>query len=108
MIRKLTVRLFYFRLSSNLSCTCFPFHVSMFSHYLLSLFSLLARPSALDPFIVRNTTLDYLRATLGYSYRCRNEETLNVAQNFSINTFQVQVQPFGVTGNQFGAGSTYN
>lgn len=64
--------------------------------------------SAIDPFSVRNSSLDYLRCTLGYSYRCRNEETLSVVQNFSINTFQLQVQPFGVTGNQFGAGSTYN
>ncbi|XP_026232219.1 lysosome-associated membrane glycoprotein 1b [Anabas testudineus] len=60
-------------------------------------------PDMKDPFSVRNTSLDYLRSTLGYSYRCRNEQTLFVAQNFSINTFEVQVQPFGVTGKQFGA-----
>ncbi|XP_028991640.1 lysosome-associated membrane glycoprotein 1b [Betta splendens] len=54
-----------------------------------------------DPFSVRNASLDYLRGTLGYSYRCRNEETLSVAQNLSINTFLLQVQPFGVNGKQF-------
>ncbi|XP_070832723.1 lysosome-associated membrane glycoprotein 1b [Chaetodon trifascialis] len=56
-----------------------------------------------DPFFVNNSNLDYLRGTLGYSYMCREEQTLNVAQNLSINTFQVQVQPFGLTGDQFGA-----
>ncbi|XP_076603277.1 lysosome-associated membrane glycoprotein 1b [Chaetodon auriga] len=56
-----------------------------------------------EPFFARNENLDYLRGTLGFSYMCREEQTLNVAQNLSINTFQVQVQPFGLTGDQFGA-----
>uniref|UniRef100_A0A8C9YBV8 Lysosome-associated membrane glycoprotein 1 n=1 Tax=Sander lucioperca TaxID=283035 RepID=A0A8C9YBV8_SANLU len=47
--------------------------------------------------------LDYLHGTLGYSYLCREEQTLNVDQNLSINIFQVQVQPFGLTKDQFGA-----
>ncbi|KAG7502598.1 hypothetical protein JOB18_023099 [Solea senegalensis] len=51
----------------------------------------------------RNNTLDYLRGTLGFSYMCREKQTLSVAQNLSINIFQVQVQPFGVVGTQFGA-----
>lgn len=61
--------------------------------------------SLLDPFSVYNASLDYLRGTLGYSYKCRNEETLNVTQNLSINTFLLQVQPFGVSGKQFAAGN---
>lgn len=56
-----------------------------------------------EPVSVRNASLDYLRGTLGFSYMCREEQTLNVAQDVSINTFQVQVQPFGLTGDQFGA-----
>ncbi|XP_028292841.1 lysosome-associated membrane glycoprotein 1-like [Gouania willdenowi] len=52
---------------------------------------------------VTNGSLNYLRGTLGYSYMCRDEQTLNVSVNVSINTFQVQVQPFAVSGNQFGA-----
>lgn len=60
--------------------------------------------SLLDAVSAHNSSLDYLRGTLGYSYMCREEQTLNVAQVLSINTFQVQVQPFGLTGNQFGAG----
>lgn len=56
-----------------------------------------------EPFVTQNRSLDYLRGTLGYSYMCREEQKLSVTQNLSINTFQVQVQPFGLTGDQFGA-----
>ncbi|XP_019945624.1 lysosome-associated membrane glycoprotein 1b [Paralichthys olivaceus] len=52
---------------------------------------------------VGNNSLDYLRGTRGYSYMCREKQTLNVVQALSINIVQVQVQPFGVTGSQFGA-----
>uniref|UniRef100_H2MBF1 Lysosome-associated membrane glycoprotein 1 n=1 Tax=Oryzias latipes TaxID=8090 RepID=H2MBF1_ORYLA len=55
------------------------------------------------PFLVKNSSLDYLRGSLGYSYMCRQEQTLTVTKELSINTFQVQVQPFGLTGEQFGA-----
>lgn len=56
-----------------------------------------------EPFFAQNRSLDYLRGTLGYSYMCREKQTLTVAPNLSINTFQVQLQPFGLTGDQFGA-----
>ncbi|XP_041858350.1 lysosome-associated membrane glycoprotein 1b [Melanotaenia boesemani] len=60
-------------------------------------------PGVKDPISVKNSSLDYLRGTLGFSYKCREEQTLTVSQDFSINTFQVQVQPFGLKGDQFGA-----
>ncbi|ROL41988.1 Lysosome-associated membrane glycoprotein 1 [Anabarilius grahami] len=50
----------------------------------------------------RNTTLNYMVGTLGHSYMCQKEKTLSVSQDFSLNTFQLQVQPFGVNGD-FGA-----
>lgn len=56
------------------------------------------------PFSASNTSLDYLRSTLGRSYMCNAEQTLVVAPTFSLNTFRLQVQPFGVTTNQFGTG----
>lgn len=56
------------------------------------------------PFSAGNSSLDYLRGTLGRSYMCREEQTLDVAPDFSLNTFQLQVQPFGITGDNFGAG----
>lgn len=60
-------------------------------------------PDVKEPFSAHNGSLDYLRGTLGYSYMCREAQTLDVAQDLSINTFQVQVQPFGLAGDQFGA-----
>ncbi|KAI3356350.1 hypothetical protein L3Q82_017579 [Scortum barcoo] len=74
------------------------------SKYHLSEVSLSAAWPDREPFSAHNRSLDYLRGTLGYSYMCRKEQTLNVAQNLSINTFQVQVQPFGLSGDQFGTG----
>nr|XP_061796734.1 lysosome-associated membrane glycoprotein 1-like [Nerophis lumbriciformis] len=53
------------------------------------------------PFLASNTSLDYLRTTLGRSYMCNAEQTLAVVSSFSLNTFRLQVQPFGVTTNQF-------
>ncbi|XP_077450982.1 lysosome-associated membrane glycoprotein 1a [Stigmatopora argus] len=53
------------------------------------------------PFSASNTSLDYLRTTLGRSYMCNAEQTLAVVPNFSLNTFRLQVQPFRVTTNQF-------
>ncbi|KAI4903052.1 hypothetical protein NFI96_033399 [Prochilodus magdalenae] len=60
-------------------------------------------PDMSKPLSVSNTSLDYLQGTLGYSYMCQSEQTLNVGQNVSLNTFQLQVQPFAVSGDQFGA-----
>lgn len=56
---------------------------------------------------MQNQSLDYLRGTLGFSYMCREMQNLGVAPDFSINTFQVQVQPFAVTGKQFAAGKCF-
>lgn len=57
-----------------------------------------------EAFVARNQSLDYLRGTLGFSYMCRERQTLGVTPDLTINTFQVHVQPFGVTGKQFAAG----
>ncbi|XP_033972322.1 lysosome-associated membrane glycoprotein 1a isoform X2 [Trematomus bernacchii] len=48
-----------------------------------------------------NSSLDYLRSTLGRSYMCNAEQTLAVVPSFSLNTFRLQVQPFQVTTDQF-------
>ncbi|KAK2850235.1 hypothetical protein Q7C36_009018 [Tachysurus vachellii] len=60
-------------------------------------------PDMAEPLTVHNSSLGYLQGTLGYSYMCRQELILTVGQNFSLNTFHLQVQPFGVSGNEFGA-----
>ncbi|KAG9349646.1 hypothetical protein JZ751_028094 [Albula glossodonta] len=74
------------------------------SKYHLSGISLSAVwPDMSEPFSGSNGSLDYLRGTLGRSYMCSAEQTLFVLTGFSVNTFQLQVQPFGVSGEQFGA-----
>uniref|UniRef100_A0A1A7Z6H6 Lysosome-associated membrane glycoprotein 1 n=1 Tax=Iconisemion striatum TaxID=60296 RepID=A0A1A7Z6H6_9TELE len=73
------------------------------SKYQLSEVSLNASwPGMKEPVSAKNSSVNFLRGTLGHSYMCREEQTLTVSPNVSINTFQVQVQPFGVKGNQFG------
>uniref|UniRef100_A0A8C5N518 Lysosome-associated membrane glycoprotein 1 n=1 Tax=Gouania willdenowi TaxID=441366 RepID=A0A8C5N518_GOUWI len=53
------------------------------------------------PFVASNTSLSYLWSTLGHSYMCNAEQTLAVERDFSLNTFKLQIQPFGVTTHQF-------
>ncbi|XP_029967383.1 lysosome-associated membrane glycoprotein 1-like [Salarias fasciatus] len=62
-----------------------------------------AVPDMTEPFSARNVSLDYLHGNLGHSYMCRQEQRLAVTSGFSVNAFQMQVQPFGVVENQFGA-----
>nr|XP_020463590.1 lysosome-associated membrane glycoprotein 1 [Monopterus albus] len=70
--------------------------------YHLSKISLRANWSDMTaPFLASNSSLNYLRSTLGHSYMCNTEQTLVVMSNFSLNTFKLQVQPFGVTTAQF-------
>ncbi|XP_068586279.1 lysosome-associated membrane glycoprotein 1a [Cebidichthys violaceus] len=70
--------------------------------YHLSGVTLLADWSdATVPISASNTSLDYLRSTLGRSYMCNAEQTLFVVPTFSLNTFRLQVQPFEVTTDQF-------
>lgn len=102
------------RIWTLLTCSSFNFlsHNHFFSSSHESVFALDTLLvsilfSALEPILVHNSSLDYLRGTVGYSYFCRDEQTLNVVQNWSINTFQLQVQPFAVKGDQFGAGKHF-
>ncbi|XP_070771858.1 lysosome-associated membrane glycoprotein 1a [Enoplosus armatus] len=70
--------------------------------YHLSEITLLANWTDMTaPFSASNTSLNYLRSTLGRSYMCNAEQTLAVVPTFSLNTFRLQVQPFEVTTNQF-------
>lgn len=60
-------------------------------------------PDMKETFFVQNQSLNYLHGSMGHSYKCREKQTLDVAPNFLINTFQVQVQPFGLSGDHFSA-----
>lgn len=54
---------------------------------------------------VGNSSLEYMQGTLGHSYMCSVEEVLPVVSTFTLNTFDLQVQPFGIHNNQFGPGT---
>ncbi|MED6274043.1 hypothetical protein CHARACLAT_012489 [Characodon lateralis] len=92
-------------LTQQATTLTFTFSVnSTTTKYHLSGINLFANWSDMsDPFSASNTSLDYLQSTLGHSYMCNTEQTLLVVPALSINTFRLQVQPFGVTANQFAA-----
>ncbi|XP_066496056.1 lysosome-associated membrane glycoprotein 2 isoform X2 [Tiliqua scincoides] len=48
-----------------------------------------------------NSSLDNWKAFMGSSYMCQRQQTLRLSQLFSINTFDVWVQPFLVKENAF-------
>ncbi|XP_072519785.1 lysosome-associated membrane glycoprotein 2 isoform X2 [Salminus brasiliensis] len=52
-------------------------------------------------FTAANVNLSLWEASLGSSYMCRKEQTFNITDSLSLNTFELQVQPFGVTENKF-------
>ncbi|XP_072300814.1 lysosome-associated membrane glycoprotein 1b [Eucyclogobius newberryi] len=60
-------------------------------------------PDMAEGFSAHNDSLDYLQGNLGFSYMCRSEQTLEVSQNFSLKTYFLHVQPFGLTGDAFGS-----
>ncbi|XP_062865480.1 lysosome-associated membrane glycoprotein 1a [Trichomycterus rosablanca] len=72
--------------------------------YHLSAVNVSARwPDMKAPFSTSNSSLMEMPGTLGHSYMCSPEQTVSVVDTFSLNTFQVQVQPFGVQNNKFGS-----
>lgn len=81
----------------------FTLNTTSNKYHLSKVFLVVTLPDMKEPFSASNSSLDYLRGTLGYSYMCREEQTLSVTQDLSINTFQLQVQPFGLVADQFGA-----
>ncbi|XP_048458572.1 lysosome-associated membrane glycoprotein 1a [Rhincodon typus] len=50
----------------------------------------------------KNDSLTYLQTTLGKSYMCHSEQTLQVNPNLSINTFELHIQPFRVNDAKYG------
>ncbi|KAM4700925.1 lysosome-associated membrane glycoprotein 1 [Discoglossus pictus] len=49
-----------------------------------------------------NYTLMYLKTSAHRSYKCNAKQTLEITSSFSINTFNLQLQPFDVEENKFG------
>ncbi|XP_056624896.1 lysosome-associated membrane glycoprotein 2 isoform X2 [Triplophysa dalaica] len=48
-----------------------------------------------------NTNLSLWEVSIGSSYMCRKEQTYNISDKLTINTFDLQVQPFAVQKNAF-------
>lgn len=60
-------------------------------------------PDAKDPrFDVDSGSLSFLQATTRKSYKCNSKQTLQITDNFSIDTYSLQVQAFDIDGNKFG------
>ncbi|KAM5180989.1 lysosome-associated membrane glycoprotein 1 [Mantella aurantiaca] len=60
-------------------------------------------PDAADPrFIQDNSSLSYLQTAARKSYKCKVKQTFRITGNFSIDAYDLQIQPFDVDGNKFG------
>lgn len=89
--------------SANKTELNFTFSLNTTSHkYHVSSVSISAAwPDMIGTFSAHNDSLDYLRGSLGFSYMCQSEQVLKVSHNFSLNTFLLHVQPFGLNGDKF-------
>uniref|UniRef100_A0A673LQ17 Lysosome-associated membrane glycoprotein 2-like n=1 Tax=Sinocyclocheilus rhinocerous TaxID=307959 RepID=A0A673LQ17_9TELE len=52
-------------------------------------------------FNASNNNLSLWEASVGSSYMCRKEQSYNITDKLTLNTFQLQVQPFAVQNNKF-------
>ncbi|XP_067848579.1 lysosome-associated membrane glycoprotein 1a [Heptranchias perlo] len=68
----------------------------------LSISTSFVSPAKGKEFMAQNTSLTYLQTTLGKSYMCHSEQMLQVNPNFSINAFELHVQPFKVDNSKYG------
>ncbi|KAK0142889.1 Lysosome-associated membrane glycoprotein 1 [Merluccius polli] len=87
--------------NTNLSFT-FTLNTTSNKYHLSGLMLVADWPDMRDPPVsVSNSSLSYLASSWGRSYSCNSEQTLFIAEAFSVNTFRLQVQPFAVTSDQF-------
>ncbi|RXN07394.1 lysosome-associated membrane glyco 2-like isoform X1 [Labeo rohita] len=52
-------------------------------------------------FNVSNNNLSLWEASVGSSYMCKKEQSYNITDKLTLNTFELRVQPFGVQNNKF-------
>ncbi|KAK2891150.1 hypothetical protein Q8A67_013793 [Cirrhinus molitorella] len=52
-------------------------------------------------FNISNNNLSLWEASVGSSYMCKKEQSYNITDKLTLNTFELQVQPFGVQKNKF-------
>ncbi|GAA6084224.1 lysosome-associated membrane glycoprotein 2 isoform X2, partial [Tachysurus ichikawai] len=71
------------------------------SKFFLSGLNLTVVPGSGPNFNAVGTNLSLWEASLGSSYMCKKEQSFNISGVLILNTFELQVQPFGVTNDQF-------
>nr|QBC40941.1 lysosomal-associated membrane protein 2 [Tachysurus fulvidraco] len=71
------------------------------SKFFLSGLNLTVVPGSGPNFNAVSTNLSLWEASLGSSYMCKKEQSFNISGVLILNTFELQVQPFGVTNDQF-------
>ncbi|XP_052431291.1 lysosome-associated membrane glycoprotein 2 isoform X3 [Carassius gibelio] len=54
-------------------------------------------------FHASNNNLSLWEASVGSSYMCKKEQSYNITDKLTLNTFELQVQPFAVQNNKFNA-----
>ncbi|XP_069812867.1 lysosome-associated membrane glycoprotein 1-like, partial [Dendropsophus ebraccatus] len=55
-----------------------------------------------ETFNIDSGSLSYLQTTTHKSYKCNSEQTFQITDSFSINTYNLQIQAFDIDGNKFG------
>ncbi|MCJ8734026.1 hypothetical protein PDJAM_G00230710 [Pangasius djambal] len=71
------------------------------SKFFLSALNLTVVAGSGTSFTAASTNLSLWEASLGSSYMCRKEQSFNITDALILNTFELQVQPFGVTNDKF-------
>ncbi|MCI4379929.1 hypothetical protein PGIGA_G00234170, partial [Pangasianodon gigas] len=71
------------------------------SKFFLSALNLTVVAGSGTGFTAASTNLSLWEASLGSSYMCRKEQSFNITDALILNTFELQVQPFGVTNDKF-------
>ncbi|XP_056411787.1 lysosome-associated membrane glycoprotein 1 [Hyla sarda] len=59
-------------------------------------------PDGNETINVDSGSLSYLQTTTHKSYKCNAKQTLKITDDFSINTYNLQIQAFDIDGNKFG------
>ncbi|XP_034162069.2 lysosome-associated membrane glycoprotein 2 isoform X1 [Pangasianodon hypophthalmus] len=71
------------------------------SKFFLSALNLTVVAGSGTSFTAASTNLSLWEASLGSSYMCRKEQSFNITDALILNTFELHVQPFGVTNDKF-------
>ncbi|XP_060783693.1 lysosome-associated membrane glycoprotein 2 isoform X2 [Neoarius graeffei] len=71
------------------------------SNFFMRSLNLTVVPGSGPSFTAVNTSLSLWEASLGSSYMCKKEQSFNITDALILNTFNLQVQPFGVLNDKF-------